>query len=458
MKSSDWGLWVSRLTLGTLGWAMGLNLAPFALSSSLPRVLAQVSSPPPALENPSQGISLRLDPPAEATIANGQPVQFTLDTRHPTTQTVPLDPVTYAVTLTTPPKTPWFTTDFPIVEGTDLLRLETTEPDAVLTFSQVLPIRGTYTLKVQATLTVDGRPKLLEQSFQFQVPEQGVKYRNGLLWAGGLLVVGFLGGWVIRHQGQDSEGIPLPGGMGTIVLPQGVRLLLTGAIALSLGALVYVNVRSEFGHGHGAGHGADHGAGHGADHGADHGTGQQDLGAGGQGANPGNAGDSQPKSSPGSTLEPPALGTPAFPPMPLSLYLAGETQATVGQLSPQQVQVSDPLGKPAMAVPVRVESVDLEHDRPIFTYTGITDRQGQISWQNQFFDGAPHLVTATLAFPEPFPAGTTTTKAVQPITVIALAPPLSVRLISLAYLMAFFGVGLGIGLAAPFQKFTLKKP
>jgi hypothetical protein len=35
---------------------------------------------------------------------------------------------------------------------------------------------------------------------------------------------------------------------------------------------------------------------------------------------------------------------------------------------------------------------------------------------------------------------------------------LSVRLISLAYLMAFFGVGLGIGLAAPFQKFTLKKP
>ncbi|MGV2828670.1 hypothetical protein [Myxosarcina sp. GI1(2024)] len=46
------------------------------------------------------------------------------------------------VGIFTPAKTPWFTSDFPIVEGTELLSLEAIASQGNPEFEQVLPIRG----------------------------------------------------------------------------------------------------------------------------------------------------------------------------------------------------------------------------------------------------------------------------------------------------------------------------
>jgi hypothetical protein len=55
--------------------------------------------------------------------------------------------------ILTPPKTPWFTTDFPIVEGTKLLEIEAIAPQGELQIQQMFPIRGTYQLLVNVAPT-----------------------------------------------------------------------------------------------------------------------------------------------------------------------------------------------------------------------------------------------------------------------------------------------------------------
>lgn len=59
------------------------------------------------------------------------------------------------LTILTPPKNPWFTTDFPIVEGTKLLEMVAVAPKGELQIQQMLPIRGTYQLLVNVTPTLE---------------------------------------------------------------------------------------------------------------------------------------------------------------------------------------------------------------------------------------------------------------------------------------------------------------
>ena len=59
------------------------------------------------------------------------------------------------LTLLTPPKNPWFSTDFPIVEGTELLDMEANAPQGELQIQQMLPIRGNYQLLVSVTPLVE---------------------------------------------------------------------------------------------------------------------------------------------------------------------------------------------------------------------------------------------------------------------------------------------------------------
>ncbi|MGB8703299.1 MAG: hypothetical protein WCD18_28110, partial [Thermosynechococcaceae cyanobacterium] len=150
--------------------------------------------------------------------------------------------------ILTPPKSPWFTTDFPIVEGSTLLDIEGNAPTGQLQVQQTLPIRGTYQLLTNVTPIVPNAFDPIQQTLTLSVSENGAKYFNLGILVCILLVVGLGGGWVI-----GSRRPTLPGE----IVPDRVRLLLSGAIVVAIAALLFVNLSAEFGHSH---HSHEHGA------------------------------------------------------------------------------------------------------------------------------------------------------------------------------------------------------
>lgn len=112
------------------------------------------------------------------------------------------------VSLLTPSKTPWLTSDFPIVEGTPLLTFTDVAPAGELTFEPVLPIRGQYQMEVAVTPRVTGAFEPFEQTLTFSVPENLVKYRNAAILVAVLLLAGLGSGWVLAAPAvQQSQGV-----------------------------------------------------------------------------------------------------------------------------------------------------------------------------------------------------------------------------------------------------------
>jgi hypothetical protein len=180
--------------------------------------------------------------------------------------------------------------------------------------------------------------------------------------------------------------------------PQPVRLLLSGAIVVAIAALLYVNLKAEKASAH-------------------------------------------PGEHPGAAIQQsanPAVSTPT-----LQLKITGDQQATVGKLSTQTVQISQPSNKP-QAVTVAVQAIALEDNAIVFAYRGTPDRNGQLTWQEQFFDGAPHQVTAEVIDVAGKPPTDPLTVS-QHIEVQGIEPPLSVRLISLTYFTTAFTLALLLG-------------
>ena len=357
---------------------------------------------------PQPSVRLTTNPPiaqirpleAEATEAMGSgqykpPVQLTLQAIDAQGQA--LKNARIHLQILTPSKTPWFTTDFPIVEGTQLLDLEGNAPTGQLQVQQTLPIRGTYQLLVNVTPIVPNTFAPIQQTLTLSVSENGAKYSNFGILAAVLLTAGLGGGWVIgsRQAMQPGE-----------VVPERVRLLLSGAIGVAIVALLFINISSEF---------------------------------------------AQPHSH--TSMEAPheAEESPSKPAkrqsQGLEMQLSGDTNATVGQPAQLQVSVIDAKTRqPATDVVLKVITRSLENNWVAFAYEGTPDSTGKLAWQQQFFDGAPHSIeveavsqaTATRKF-QPFQVG-------QSIEVEGVAPPLSVRLISLGYLTAIVAVGLLLGL------------
>jgi hypothetical protein len=95
---------------------------------------------------------------------------------------------------------------------------------------------------------------------------------------------------------------------------------------------------------------------------------------------------------------------------------------------------------------VAIKSTQLENNWVAFAYQGTADASGWLTWQEQFFDGAPHKVEVTVS-PNP-----NSVKQFQPfqvsreIEVEGIAPPTSVRLIGLFYFTSVLTIGLVAGL------------
>ena len=81
----------------------------------------------------------------------------------------------------------------------------------------------------------------------------------------------------------------------------------------------------------------------------------------------------------------------------------------------------------------------------MFAYQGIPDSTGKLTWQEQFFDGAPHSVTATVTPVENSSGEFVPLQVSQSIEVEGIAPPLLVRFISLLYFTLIFVIELSLG-------------
>ncbi|MEH1940300.1 MAG: hypothetical protein V7L01_08810 [Nostoc sp.] len=295
--------------------------------------------------------------------------------------------------ILTPPPNPWLTTDFPIVEGTELLQMDATAPDGKLEIQQMLPIRGNYQLRVNVSPLVANTFAPYEQTLNLNVRENPIKYKYFAVIAGILLSLGLLGGWIIGGQEELQQGE---------IAPQSVRLLLSALTVVAIVTLLFINISAEVAEAHGSEHHSN-------------------------------------------TTE--AIAPSSQKSQGLEIKLQGDKNATVGKLANLGLQVKDSAtGQPIRDVALQVKAIATEHNLTVFDYKGIPDEQGKLTWLEQFFDGSPHTIEVEAT---PLPGSSrqfTPVKVAQEVEVEAIAPPIYIRLIGLFYFTAFVGIGMAIGL------------
>jgi len=358
---------------------MGVVFYSLVVSSQTPQPVVRLTTEPP--------ISQVLPFEAEAT-ALPSPVRLSLQAVDAANQ--PLENAKIHLQILTPPKNPWFPTDFPIVEGTELLNIEAVTPKGELQIQQMLPIRGNYQLLVNVSPIVANAFTPFQQTLRLSVAESWVKYRNFAILAVILLVLGLGGGLVLGGKQQIQPGE---------IAPQRVRLLLSGAIIVAIASLLIINITAELADSHTHRHHSQ-------------------------------------------TKEP-----EVFQSQGVEARISGDVEATVGQSAKLAVQVIDTTtGQPASDVIVNIKATQSEDKWVAFAYQGVTNAKGQLAWEQQFFDGAPHKVEVEIS---PSPQATSQfspLRVAKQIQVEGVAPPLQIRLIVLAYFTSFIVLGLLLGL------------
>lgn len=336
-----------------------------------------------ALPGVSQtAIQLQTNPPLNQVVPATAPTQLTMQVVD--SNQAPLANANIQLRLLTPAKSPWFTSDFPIVEGTTLLELDAAAPSGKLQFAQTLPIRGTYRAEVRVTPQLAGAFEPFEQIISFAVPENPVKYRNLAILAAILLLSGLGSGWVLGGNQSLQAGE---------IAPQPARMLLSGATIFAIVVLLTINITAELAESH--------------------------------------AGNPMASTAPTA----PAVQQTQN----VRVQLAGATEATVGQLATQTVKITDAAtSAPLPDVAVKLQVVGLEDNEPVFSFVGQPNQAGELTWQQQLFDGAPHQVTATVAPIVGNPRQFSPIQIAHQVEVEGIAPPLYIRFISLIYFTAFF--------------------
>ncbi len=375
-----------RFALISAACLMGVLLNGWVALSQLPQSFIKLTTSP---------VLAQIKPFEAESFDPQSPVQLTLQALDRSGQA--LENAKIHLIILTPPKNPWFTTDFPIVEGTTLLDMEALAPKGELKLQQMLPIRGDYRLQVKVTPVAENAFAPIQETLRLRVSENWVKYRNLGILATILVAVGLGGGWVIG-SGQKI----LPGE----VAPQRVKLLLSGVTMVAIAALLFVNISAEFAQSHGS-------------MAMSHGT------------------EEAPLSNKPSKLN--AEG--------LAVEVSGDVSATVGQPAKLQVSVMDAkTNKPVTNMALKVTTTQLEDKWVAFAYEGTPDFNGTFAWQQQFFDGAPHRVEVEIAPQANADRQFKPFQVAHTIAVEGVAPPLQVRLITLAYFTLLVGLGLLLGL------------
>jgi hypothetical protein len=363
---------------------MGVVFYSVVVSSQTPQPTVRLSTEPP--------ISEILPFEAEATVPPS-PVGLTLQAVDAAGQ--PLENAKMHLQILTPPRNPWFPTDFPMVEGTQLLNMDVVAPKGELQIQQMLPIRGNYKLLVDVTPVVANAFPRIQQTLSLSVPESWVKYRNFGILVAILLGLGLVGGLVLGGQQEIQPGE---------IAPQRVRLLLSGAILVAIASLLIVNITAERAESHTHEHHSHSSHSH----------------------------------EPGPTV---------LQSQGVEARLIGDIETTVGQLAKLTVQVTDTTTRqPAKDVILKIKTTPTADEWTAFAYQGVPDDKGQLTWEEQFFDGAPHQVEVEVSPQSQATRQFSSLRVVQDIQVEGVAPPLRSRLIVLAYFTSIIVIGLVIGL------------
>ncbi len=317
------------------------------------------------------------------------PVQLKLQARDAAGQA--LQNAKFHLQILAPAPTPWFTTDFPIVEGTKLLDIVGDAPTGEFLLQQVFPIRGNYQIKVDVTPTVANAFAPIEQTLNLTVPENPLKLTYFPFVLAVLLAIGFGGGWIIGSGQQIKAGE---------VAPRPVRLLLSGVTVLAIASLLFFNISAEL-------------------------------------------------VKAQSGMESATLATNnsgLVESQGLKLELTGDKSTAVGQMATFQAKLTDiKTNQPVSDVMVAIKSTQLENNWVAFGYQGVANSLGLLTWQEQFFDGAPHKVEVEVS-PNPISSRQFQPfKASQEIDVEGIAPPMSVRFIGLFYFTTVLVFGLIVG-------------
>jgi hypothetical protein len=330
---------------------------------------------------------------AEATTTQ-QPVKLTLQAIDHAGQ--PLTNVRMKVKLLAPAATPWFTTDFPIVEGNPLLDIQADAPTGKLQLQQMLPIRGNYRLQVTATPLGVAGGEAIQQTIDLTVPENVIKYQNFAILALIIATAGLGGGWIIGARRLTKAGE---------IAPQPVRLLLSGASLAAIAALLYVNVSAEMAQSkmsepmsHSLGKEHEHGE--------------------------------------SSKHTEKSMSANAITSQGIKLAITGDHIATVGKPANFQVKAIDVKTNQPVAGTVSIKTINVEKQDQwtVFGYQGAIDASGQLAWQSGLFDGSGHQVNVEFTPVAVAGRQSTPIKVSQPVEVEGVAPPLYIRLISLGYM------------------------
>lgn len=112
------------------------------------------------------------------------------------------------VRVTAPSRSTLLSTDFPIVEGTDLLRLTSDLRDGTFTFAYLFPIRGTYIFDLTIT-PVPGGPDFApaHQRQTLRLRENPAEVRNALLLIMALFILGGIAGVVLARSAAAREAL-----------------------------------------------------------------------------------------------------------------------------------------------------------------------------------------------------------------------------------------------------------
>jgi len=290
--------------------------------------------------------------------------------------------------LTAPPRTKVMSTGFPRVEGSALLALDSVLTDGSLTIQYLFPIRGTYALDLEIA-PVPGGPVFQPTSLHktLHIAENPAVVRNAWMLIIGLFALGGVTGVIFARSTAAREKLLSSASIGPLVLLNGALV----PVSFAWADASHTHTVAAVAHGPQIIRGED-----------------------------------------GWELEIRAS------PMP----------ATVGQL----VQFAIWLRKDDTVFPGMTDvaiAVVNQEDAQTVLGTHLLAPQGHTLQSLQFYDGAPHAVTITA---RPVGGEVSTVApltAVLGLDVVALHPPMAVKIRMMAILLGVFVVGMALGFFVP---------
>jgi hypothetical protein len=147
----------------------------------------------------ANSIDLQIQPGLDKIRPLSKPARLTLTLRDGTGKAI--DRARFQIRLYAPPRGLFFSTDFPQVEGTPLIELESPAFQEKIEWEYVFPIRGVYRLEVS---TFDGVGDGVKQVFPLRVRESRTKLVFLGIFLVGLFLFGLMVGRLFTPRGREA--------------------------------------------------------------------------------------------------------------------------------------------------------------------------------------------------------------------------------------------------------------